>query len=123
MSSHIAVPRPSDVITQLPSKVNTNRAIRDAVKDIVVHDDDFFDAVCEYMLPPGKAGNRQMDQAIAAEMFFRKVPILASYKGLNHKLLWAHVVHVMGGLGYKLSGGYVTGHLLEDMSDQDVDAA
>ncbi len=122
MNDHLAVARPSEVRNRIPSKVNTNRQIRDLI-DHAIEDDQFFDHICQFALPPGAAGNRQMDQAIVAEMVFNKVPQLRDYAGLNHKLLWGHISHVLIGLGYKMQSGYVVGHYLEDLTEKEAEQA
>lgn len=118
MNANIAVPRPSEIRSKVPSQQTANRQIREYI-DHAIEDDQFFDHLCQYALPPGHAGNRQMDQAIVSEMLFNKLPRLRDYQGLNHKLLWGHMAKVLVDLGYKMSGGYVTGHYLEDQSVQD----
>ena len=122
METHVAVPRPSEVRSRIPSKVNSNRQIREYI-DHAIEDDQFFDHLCAFALPPGRAGNRQMDQAIVSEMLFNKIPKLRDYTGLNHKLLWGHISKVFVDLGYKMQSGYLVGHYLEDMSNNDVDKA
>lgn len=124
----LAVPLPSQVIRHLPESRNKIQMIRDEIRNLIIDDDQFASEVFRYAFNPGKAGNRQMDQAVVAERLFNHVDadggrtMLASYE-MTHKELWHHFAVVMTKLGYVSQNGYFLRHAIADESNGDDQAA
>lgn len=106
----------------LTAKQRTSNENIRALIEQAFDDDDFFDEVSPYLIPEGKAGNRQMDHGLIADMLFRHPVVgnqLQSFKNLNHKLLYDHVAFVLRKQGYLFTGGRVVGfEVLEDASKE-----
>lgn len=118
----LAVPLPSQVVHHIKDAKTRTQLIRDEIRNIIIGDDRSATELFRYAFEPGKAGNRQMDQAVVAERLFNhvdeagKLTMLASYDLLTHKELWHHFSAVMVGLGYVQSGGYFLRHGIADES-------
>lgn len=130
MVNEAAIPLPSQVVGHLPQSKNVNTLIREEIRKILTTDDTFAREILSYIHEPGKAGNRQMDQGVAAQLFFTytyeetgKKPVYTSYDFLSHKLMWTHIAHVMAELRYEMAGGYVVRHLLTNDKLEEKEAA
>ena len=108
----------SDAKSLSPSASNAIRDIRNLIIE-AFDDNDFFQGeIVKYLLEPGYAGNRQMDQAMVAQLLFERVPVLTDYTNLNHKKLWGHVSHVLDSYGFVMKAGRVDGHVLEHITEE-----
>ena len=129
MTNEFAVPLPSQVLGHLPETRAKAQMQKDEIRNIVTGSDKAAREIFTYCFAPGKAGNRQMDQAIVADRLINfvdedgKPSMLSSYDGLTHKEVWHLFTIVMAGLGYISQGGYFLRHAIVDNSGEDQEAA
>lgn len=112
----------SDVEAKNPSK----RSLQDIIGDILRKDDDAcYVEMEQYLLPPGKNGRVQFDQADAVNVLLkhdresdaRLAAAMVETPAITKAVLWEELVKVLRKVGFTMSRGRLTG-LLEDFSDR-----
>jgi len=96
------------------SLATATRQIRDDISHMLTSKPEVWDEISPNLVPEGVGGSSQFDHCIVSLIVKRETPTLGRFQNLNEKALWHHIEAVIRQRGYKMSRGYIIGHVSED---------
>jgi len=91
------------------TSLNINADIRTTIIG-VLKDDNIFKEILAFIMPEGRAGNKMMDWALAADLILKNCDLAERYEIMNHKMVSDQLHTVLKKRGYVIDHGRLTRH-------------
>ena len=103
--------------TKAIGQVSRTREIRGLMQRFFEDHPETWDALLKYLVPQGSTGNTQGDHMVCAYRILEQLPVLREQYELRERECWYHFDAVLRMRGYKMSQGYIVGHLDDDKEE------